>query len=69
MLVLNLMDATNPVEGQPQGLQPVLQTVQKTDDGVWVVRIERPNGRPQLFRCSTEAQAQALLQVLAPAQG
>lgn len=34
------------------------------EDKVWVVRVEKGNGRVQEFRCATEAQARTLLLVL-----
>lgn len=33
-------------------------------DGVWVVRVERPGGKHQEYRCATEAQARALVVAL-----
>lgn len=36
----------------------------KNEDGVWVVRVPRPNGATQEFRCATERQARHLLSVL-----
>lgn len=35
-------------------------------DGIWVVRLERENGKVQEYRCATEQQARALALVLAP---
>ncbi|MER2561766.1 MAG: hypothetical protein ABTQ32_13650 [Myxococcaceae bacterium] len=35
-------------------------------NGIWVVRLERENGKVQEYRCATEQQARALALVLAP---
>lgn len=35
-------------------------------DGLWIVRLERTNGKVQEYRCATEQQARALVLVLAP---
>ena len=42
--------------------QPKLQLI----DNVWVVRIEQPNGKVQVYRCATEAQAKQMAMVLEP---
>jgi hypothetical protein len=42
--------------------QPVV--VQEND--VWVIRLEKENGRVQEYRCSTELQARQLASVLLP---
>ncbi len=34
------------------------------ENGTWVVRIERPGGKLQEYRCATEAQAQQLAAAL-----
>ncbi len=34
------------------------------ESGVWVVRVERPGGKQQEYRCVTEAQAKALVESL-----
>lgn len=36
------------------------------NNGLWVVRVERDNGKVQEYRCATEQQARALALVLAP---
>lgn len=43
----------------------MLPTMQQVD-GVWLVRLERDNGKVQEYRCSTEQQARALALMLAP---
>lgn len=40
------------------------QVVQEND--VWVIRVEKENGKTQEYRCSTEAQARQLAAVLIP---
>lgn len=34
------------------------------ENGVWVVRVERPVGKLQEYHCATEAQAKALVESL-----
>ncbi|RKH19755.1 hypothetical protein D7Y13_07335 [Corallococcus praedator] len=34
------------------------------ENDVWVIRIERPNGKVQEYRCATESQARQLALVL-----
>jgi hypothetical protein len=34
------------------------------ENGVWVVRVERPGGKLQEYHCATEAQARALAESL-----
>lgn len=34
------------------------------ENGVWVVRVERPGGKLQEYHCATEAQARALVESL-----
>lgn len=36
------------------------------ENGLWVIRIDRPNGKTQEYRCATEAQARQLQIVLTP---
>ncbi len=43
-------------------IQPKLQLV----DDVWTVRIEQPNGKVQVYRCATEAQAKQMATLLVP---
>ena len=45
--------------------QPQLQLV----DNVWTVRIEQANGKVQVYRCATEAQAKQMAMVLVPPTG
>lgn len=40
----------------------------KNEEGVWVVRVPRPNGTMQEFRCATERQARHLVSVLSSAE-
>lgn len=49
-------------------MEPTLSTFPTLQhlDGVWLVRVERTNGKVQEYRCATEAQARALALVLAP---
>ena len=42
-----------------------MPTLEQTN-GLWVVRVERDNGKVQEYRCATEQQARALALVLAP---
>lgn len=35
------------------------------EENIWVLRIQKANGKTQEYRCSTEGQAQQLAQVLA----
>jgi hypothetical protein len=35
------------------------------EENIWVLRIRKPNGKTQEYRCSTEGQARQLAQVLA----
>lgn len=35
----------------------------KNEDGVWVIRVPRPNGTVQEFRCASESQARKLMAV------
>lgn len=41
-------------------------SVVKKVENVWVLRIEKDNGKVQEYRCATEAQARQLAMVLAP---
>lgn len=34
------------------------------EDGIWVLRLEKPNGKTQEYRCATESQARQLALVL-----
>jgi hypothetical protein len=43
-----------------------MKTTLTKENGVWVLRVERGNGKTQEYRCATEAQAQALAVVLTP---
>lgn len=36
------------------------------EDDVWVIRIERPDGKMQEYRCTSESQAKQLLQIMTP---
>ena len=36
------------------------------EEDIWVLRLEKPNGKRQEYRCATEGQARQLAQVLAP---
>lgn len=36
------------------------------EENIWVLRLEKPNGKMQEYRCSTENQARQLALVLAP---
>ncbi len=36
------------------------------EEGIWVLRLEKPNGKTQEYRCTTEGQARQLALVLAP---
>jgi hypothetical protein len=36
------------------------------EEGIWVLRLEKPNGKMQEYRCTTEGQARQLALVLAP---
>lgn len=38
----------------------------ENEDGVWVIRVPKPNGAVQEFRCATETQARHLMAVLTP---
>jgi hypothetical protein len=40
--------------------------VEKQQSDVWVVRVEKVNGKVQEYRCATEQQARQLALVLAP---
>ena len=40
----------------------------KVEDGVWVIRVPKPNGAIQEFRCASESQAKHLFAVLAAAE-
>jgi hypothetical protein len=42
------------------------KTTLTKENGVWVLRVERGDGKTQEYRCATEAQAQALVLVLTP---
>ena len=42
------------------------KTTVTKENGVWVLRVERGDGKTQEYRCATEAQAQALVLVLTP---
>ena len=46
----------------PNNKKPV---VSKEND-VWVIRLEKENGRVQEYRCATESQAKQLAMVLLP---
>lgn len=35
------------------------------EEGIWVLRLENPNGKKQEYRCATEGQARQLALVLA----
>jgi hypothetical protein len=35
------------------------------EENIWVLRIRKPNGKTQEYRCSTEGQAKQLAQLLA----
>lgn len=35
-------------------------------DGLWIIRLEKENGKVQEYRCATELQAKQLAQVLLP---
>lgn len=41
-------------------------SVVKKVENVWVLRVEKENGKVQEYRCATEAQAKQLAQVLVP---
>ncbi|GMU59711.1 MAG: hypothetical protein AMXMBFR34_14740 [Myxococcaceae bacterium] len=46
-----------------------LETARPTlthEEDVWVIRVQRENGKVQEYRCASESQAKALFQVLAP---
>ena len=45
--------------------QPTLPTMLH-QEGVWVVRIDRGNGKIQEYRCTSESQAQQLALLLNP---
>lgn len=36
------------------------------EDNVWVIRVVKPNGKMQEFRCASEVQARQLAAMLAP---
>jgi hypothetical protein len=46
-------------------MELAMPTLEQTN-GLWVVRVERDNGKVQEYRCATEQQARALALVLAP---
>lgn len=39
------------------------------EDDVWVIRVPKPSGGMQEFRCASEQQARHLLLVLTPREG
>jgi hypothetical protein len=39
------------------------------EEDVWVIRVEKSNGRIQEYRCASEAQARQLAAVLMPREG
>jgi hypothetical protein len=43
----------------------VHKPVLSQEEGVWVIRVPRPNGALQEFRCASEGQARRLMAVLA----
>lgn len=42
------------------------KTILTKENGLWILRVEHGNRKAQEYRCSTEAQAQALAVVLTP---
>lgn len=36
------------------------------EDDVWIIRVEKDNGKTQEYRCASESQAKQLAAVLAP---
>jgi hypothetical protein len=50
------------VNQQPTVVRPELIN----DEGRWVVRVDRGNGKVQEYRCASEEQARQLVAVLAP---
>ncbi len=41
-------------------------SVVKKVENVWILRVEKDNGKVQEYRCATEAQAKQLASVLVP---
>jgi hypothetical protein len=50
---------------EPQVEPPASRARLMQLEDTWVVRVERAQGKPQDYRCATEALAKQLLQVLA----
>jgi hypothetical protein len=46
---------------------PSTPTVSKEAE-LWILRLTNPNGKPQEYRCATEAQARQLALVLTPTE-
>ncbi|MBI3180640.1 MAG: hypothetical protein HYZ28_00605 [Myxococcales bacterium] len=48
---------------------PLPKPVVTKENDVWVIRVEKPNGKVQEYRCATEHQAKQLALVLQPREG
>lgn len=51
------------MENQSQPVKPELVQL----DGMWIVRVDRGNGKIQEYRCTSHSQAQQLTLMLNPA--
>lgn len=39
---------------------PAARPIVTKEEGVWVIRLQKPNGKTQEYRCATESQARQL---------